>query len=604
MTEEIRDGERSRPDFGRVALAQYRSAPRRAGGRGGRTSARPANLLLRGVAGGVWKTTTAARTGRTSPTASSRPRRSARSPCRDSDPERHLRRHGRERRSAATSRTATASTSPPTAGKTWTQRRAGGHAPHRQDPRPPAPTPTSSTSRRWPRLGPERGARRLPLDRRRRRPGSRCSSGASEPARIDLAMDPHNPRILYAALWEAQRYPCSARQRRPGVRHLASRPTAATPGPRSRATPACRKGVLGQDRRRRLAGASRPRLGAGRGRRTAALFRSDDGGETWQRAQRGRRAAPAPLVLHAHLRRPAGRRHRLGAEPRTAGSRSTAARPSTTVPTPHGDNHDLWIDPHELAADDRGQRRRRVRHASTAARSWSTHLQPADRAVLPCRRPTTRCRTASTARSRTTGRSACRASRSRARSPGRTGVEPGGGESGYIAVRPTTRTSSSAAAIGSGAGHGRLHRATTTAPGRSATSPSGPRSTAWARAPRTLKYRFQWTFPIVLSPHDPNVLYIAGNRVLRSTDEGTSWEVDQPGPDAQRPDASSGPRAGRSPRDNTGAEIYCTIFAFARVAARTGVLLGRLRRRPGPHLARRRADLAERHAAATCRSGR
>ena len=43
-----------------------------------------------------------------------------------------------------------------------------------------------------------------------------------------------------------------------------------------------------------------------------------------------------------------------------------------------------------------------------------------------------------------------------------------------------------------------------------------------------LKYRFQWTFPIVFSPHDPNVLYVAGNRVFRSTDEGTSWEVVSP----------------------------------------------------------------------------
>jgi len=48
--------------------------------------------------------------------------------------------------------------------------------------------------------------------------------------------------------------------------------------------------------------------------------------------------------------------------------------------------------------------------------------------------------------------------------------------------------------------------------------------------------RFQWTYPILISPHDPDVLYIAGNVLFRSTDEGVSWEVISP--DLTRDDKS------------------------------------------------------------------
>ena len=43
-----------------------------------------------------------------------------------------------------------------------------------------------------------------------------------------------------------------------------------------------------------------------------------------------------------------------------------------------------------------------------------------------------------------------------------------------------------------------------------------------------LKYRFQWNFPIVFSPHDPNTLYAAANVLFKSTDEGSSWQIISP----------------------------------------------------------------------------
>src|SRR6185369_3329823 len=77
-----------------------------------------------------------------------------------------------------------------------------------------------------------------------------------------------------------------------------------------------------------------------------------------------------------------------------------------------------------------------------------------------------------------------------------------------------------------------------------------------------MKYRFQWTFPILASAHDPNTVYAAANVLFRSTDEGQSWQAISP--DLTRHDpAKLGPSGGPITKDNTSVEYYCTIFALA-----------------------------------------
>src|SRR2546421_573175 len=69
--------------------------------------------------------------------------------------------------------------------------------------------------------------------------------------------------------------------------------------------------------------------------------------------------------------------------------------------------------------------------------------------------------------------------------------------------------------------------------------------------------------------HTPDELYVAGNRLFRSTDLGTTWEVLSPDLTSNDPDklrASGGPIT----RDNTGAEVYCTIFALAESPQQAG----------------------------------
>lgn len=74
--------------------------------------------------------------------------------------------------------------------------------------------------------------------------------------------------------------------------------------------------------------------------------------------------------------------------------------------------------------------------------------------------------------------------------------------------------------------------------------------------------RFQWTFPVLLSPHDPNTLYVTSQHVWRSTNEGRSWEKISPDLTYADP-ATLGPTGGPVHKDMTGTEWYATIYAFA-----------------------------------------
>ena len=140
----------------------------------------------------------------------------------------------------------------------------------------------------------------------------------------------------------------------------------------------------------------------------------------------------------------------------------------------------------------------------------------------------------------------------------------GGGESGYIAVRADDPN-----VIFAGNYQGILTRYDRRT-GQSRNVMVWPETSAGEGA-ESLRYRFQWTAPIVHSPHDPNILYTTGNRVFRTADEGATWQSISP--DLTRNDKSKlGPSGGPITKDNTGAEYYCTVFAFAESPVERGVL--------------------------------
>src|SRR5581483_4656209 len=86
-----------------------------------------------------------------------------------------------------------------------------------------------------------------------------------------------------------------------------------------------------------------------------------------------------------------------------------------------------------------------------------------------------------------------------------------------------------------------------------------------------LKYRFQRTAPIRVSPHDPRIVYQTSNHVHRSSDGGQHWDVISPDLTTNDPERTS-TWGGPITREVTSEEIYCTIFAFEESPAKAGVL--------------------------------
>ncbi|MEJ8566505.1 WD40/YVTN/BNR-like repeat-containing protein [Elongatibacter sediminis] len=85
------------------------------------------------------------------------------------------------------------------------------------------------------------------------------------------------------------------------------------------------------------------------------------------------------------------------------------------------------------------------------------------------------------------------------------------------------------------------------------------------------EFRFQWTSPLLISPHDPGMLYSGSNRLFRSTDDGMSWALISP--DLTRDDKSrQKPSGGPINRDNVGTEVYNTIYALAESPVEQGAI--------------------------------
>ena len=300
--------------------------------------------------------------------------------------------------------------------------------------------------------------------------------------------------------------------------------------------------------------------------RKRGLYRSDDFGETWEKVSSKPDLGWRPVVLPARHRPPDGcrrgvrhehegvaidrRRQDVRGVPHAA-RRQPCAVDRSDEPRPH----------------DRLRRRRRV-GVVQRRRVVVDDLQPADRAVLPRghRRPISVHRVRIAA-----GQLEHRGAQPRpvsARSTGPTATRPGTAESGYVAPKPGDPNIVYVGAIGSSPGGGEsLQR-------YDHTTKQVQLVNVWPEAyhdGNTAEVRFQWTYPIVFSPHDSNVLYAAGNKVFRTTDEGHSWETISPDLTYADPDTMgvSGPLT----MDTAGAEMYATIFSLMVSAHQQGVLM-------------------------------
>ncbi len=382
---------------------------------------------------------------------------------------------------------------------------------------------------------------------------------------VDLSIARGNPRLLYAAFWETLRQPWSLSSGGPDSGLWRStdggdswQDLSGSPG-----FPAGLKGKIGVA----VSPARAQRVWAIVEAEDGGLFRSDDGGATWERINEDRNLRLRPWYYCHVVADPV--------DPDTvyvlnlkAWKSVDGGRTFTQLTTPHGDNHDLWIDPRDprrmIEGNDGG-----ACVSQNGGASWSTiYNQP----TAQFYHVTTDTRFPYRVYGTQQDNSAmCVPSRSYKGAILSSDCYPvGSSESGHIAVRPDNPDIVFSGAVGSAPGGGGSLLRYDHATGQVRNVTVWP-EVYFGWGAKDLKYRFQWTFPILLSPHDPNILYTAGNIVFRSTNEGASWEPISP--DLTRGEPSTlEPSGGPITKDTTGAEHYGTVFALAESPHEPGVL--------------------------------
>jgi len=365
---------------------------------------------------------------------------------------------------------------------------------------------------------------------------------------IDIAFDPHNANVLFASLWQVRRSSWNLSSGGPGSGLYRSNDAGATwKRLEEHGLPKGPYGRIGV-----AVSANSDRIYALIEAHDGGLYRSDDAGETWELVN-GNRSYQQRAWYYMHVI----------ADPRDPDTvyianvdfykSSDGGRTFNKVKVPHGDNHGMWIDPKNprrmMVSNDGG-----VTLSLDGGKTWSRqdnqptaqfyHVITDNRTpyyVYGAQQDNSTIAIASRSDDRTIGRAEW--------------YDVGGGEAGYIAPYPPDPN-----IVYAGDYQGRITRFDKRT-GQVKNVQVNPDLSDGGGA-ANLEHRFQWTAPIVISPHDPNTLYHAGERLFKTADGGMHWEAISP--DLTRNDKSKQqPSGGLINIDDTGTEYYDTIFAVA-----------------------------------------
>jgi photosystem II stability/assembly factor-like uncharacterized protein len=360
---------------------------------------------------------------------------------------------------------------------------------------------------------------------------------------VDLVLDPKAPDTMYAGLWEVFRTPHSLSSGGPGSGLFKTTDGGAT-WTELTSNPGLPKPLWGKVGVT-VSGADSNRLYAIIEAQAGGLFVSDDAGASWKLANDDR-----------NIRQRAFYYTRVYADPQAKDTvyilnvsfyRSTdAGKTLRSIRVPHGDNHDLWIapdDPRRMVQSNDGG----ANVSFNGGESWTDQDFPTAQfynVITTAHVPYHVCG------AQQDNSTAC------VPSTGAGELYPvGGGESGYIAPDPEDTDVFYAGSYG-----GLLTRINRRTGERRNINvwPDNP----MGHSASDITERFQWTFPIIVAPTDPNVLYVTSQHVWRSTNEGQSWQ--KISPDLTRHDpATLGPSGGPITLDQTGVETYATVFTLA-----------------------------------------
>jgi photosystem II stability/assembly factor-like uncharacterized protein len=387
---------------------------------------------------------------------------------------------------------------------------------------------------------------------------------------IDLSMDRNNPRILFASIWEARRNFWNISSGGPGSGLFRSLDGGDSWEEISK-LPGLPSGMLGkigvavspvkQGRVWALVEAGQDEKGADK----TGLYRSDDLGARWTQVSSNRDLMHRPWY-YTHVFADTGHADTVYVTNLQMWKSTDGGASFNEVTTRHGDNHDLWIDPNDasrmIEGNDGG-----ANISMNGGATWSTIYNQKTAQfyridvdnqypyrVYGTQQDNTSISVPSASEWGVITLADC--------------TYPGTGESGFIAVNPRDHNVVYIGAIGSSpGGSGALQRYDHRTRQIQLVNVWPEESTGIA--PRDMKYRFAWTFPIVFSPHDPQTLYAGGNCVFRTRDEGMSWQ--KISPDLSLNDRSrQGPSGGNITRESAGAEVHATCACVVESPHRAG----------------------------------
>ncbi len=389
-----------------------------------------------------------------------------------------------------------------------------------------------------------------------------------ETGAIDIAIDRNNPDVLYAALWEAFRREYTMSSGGPGSGMFKSTDGGDTWTEMTRNPGMPQEGVVGRIGIA-VSSADSDRVYAMFEHDDGGLFLSNDGGDTWELVNDERRIRQRAFY-YTHIFADHHDRDVMYVQNTRIFRSADGGRTLEVIDNgTHGDHHDLWIDPddpsHLIDGNDGGGAVSFVTGQRWTDQEFSTaqFYQAVTTAHVPfhvCgsqQDNSTLCLPSDWNADRLDDDEVnLLAGQPNSITEGSMQVayRVGGGEPGYIAPDPTDLD-----VFFSGTNNGRyIDKYNKELDTRREVNPF-----PWFYSGEPaidMVDRWQWTFPIIFSPLDENVLYTSSSRLWRSTDRGNSWE--QLSPDLTRADPmtlghSGGPITG----DMNGPEVYATIFS-------------------------------------------
>ena len=370
----------------------------------------------------------------------------------------------------------------------------------------------------------------------------------------DLAMDPKDPRILFASIWDVYRTPWTLSSGGPASGFFKSTDGGDTWTEITR-NPGLPRGVLGKITVT-ISGADSRRVYALVEADEGGLFQSNDGGATWVRVNEERKIRQRAFYFSRILADPKSRDtiYAMNVE----FYRSTdGGKTFQTIRAAHSDHHDLWIDPSDpqrmIDGNDGGGS-----ISTDGARTWTAQRFAAAQLYHIA---TTKDVPYHVCGAQQDNTSVCVPS-DRARNlhdpvapQGDWFYAAGGGEAGYITPDPKDPN------VFFGGDQAGIITRYDRRTGDSRVINVYPMFFSGMPA-NALKERLQWTFPIVFSPVDPKILYSSSQHLFRTSTDGQRWELISP--DLTRNDPSTlGDSGGPITKDQNGPEIYGTVFTIA-----------------------------------------